>query len=125
MMNRWAGFCLFLLAITLVTGCCAQVPVFPVGAYTARAMDQDFVLDFEKSGTYSAVLAGDELITDGSYRPAASTITFAADPPCTDEATYTWTLDGETLTFVVSGQDLCPERREYLQDTIYTCITCT
>ena len=125
MKRKIVNICLLLLMSVLGAGCCAQIPAFPVGAYAAQSLDREFILDFENSGTYSAVVAGDALITDGTYRPAAGTITFSADPPCTHEATYKWILDGETLTFEVSGRDLCPDRREYLQDTIYTCITGT
>lgn len=125
MKNKPVVFYFLFLMIVLAATSCGQVPVFPVGAYVANAIDQEFVLDFATDGTYTAVLAGGMLITDGGYRPAGNVITFAADPPCADEATYEWTLDGETLTFEVSGQDLCRDRQAYLQDTVYACVTCT
>ena len=125
MKNIPSGFCLLLLIAVLLAAGCGQVPVFPVGAYVANTVDQEFLLDFAADGTYTAVLAGDKLITNGGYRPAGNVITFAADPPCMDEASYEWTLDGETLTFEVSGQDHCRDRQAYLQDTVYSCVTCT
>lgn len=120
-------FVLFLLLIAgvLVSGCCDQVLVFPAGAYVARGTEGEIILDFEEKGVYTAVLAGDSLITEGAYRPTVDTITFSAAPPCAEEADYLWVRDGERLTFELVGEDSCSDRRAFLEALTYTCVTCT
>ena len=125
MKQRIVGLILFLILCLLVNGCCEQVSVFPAGAYVATASGQDIILDFASDGSYSAVLAGRALLTEGRYRCAGNVITFAADMVCRDEATYEWMLENHTLTFEVKGRDQCPERLRRLQDTVYTCVTCS
>lgn len=125
MKYRLISFCLLMLLSVLVGGCCKEAAVFPTGAYLAQVMDEEVILDITIDGSYTAVQAGRALITRGTYRRAGDTITFGADPPCVEEATYTWTLDDQTLTFEASGEDLCRERQAYLEDVIYNCISCT
>ena len=125
-MNRVVLYFTFLILFsTLISGCCEQVSIFPVGAYVATIEGKSYVLDFECGGAYTAFMAGSEMLADSTYRATPDTITFSSDGACKEEATYAWQRQGEELTFVVRGEDSCSQRKARLQDVVYHCVSCS
>jgi hypothetical protein len=105
-------------------------PEFPTGSFFHEHAGGVFcVFHFSQDGTYAYYwLAPSRDVS--SMRPYA-TGTYSIDgnlfvetstdlAECSAPATYTWTYDGQTLTFQVVGEDMCSDRqRTYESPLLY------
>jgi len=102
---------------------------FPTGRfYHAHAASSFCVFTFNQDGTYAYYW----LVTsvDVTARKPYVTGTYSIDgdlfietstdfPGCPSPATYTWTYDGQTLTFQAAGEDECSDRQRTYESPLF------
>lgn len=95
------------------------VSVLPRGSYAAQAGERVLILD--EDGGFSFSAAG-EVLSSGTFSIQGRELTWETDSKCDQgagKATYTWTLENETLLFQGQGQDPCAERAMLLDGIPY------
>jgi len=107
---------LFMYFIVL-TGC---VQNLPRGKFQAEEPGDIVTLDFTNSGEYKVYVNGC-LVDNGIFSIHGNEITWETSTYCkakgSEKATYTWTIDNDTLKFQVKGEDNCGSRFDDFQYT--------
>ena len=106
-------------------------PEFPTGSFFHRHVGGSFcVFQFNQDGTYAYYWLAPSVDVSGREPYAAGTYSIVGNlfietstdiPGCPSPATYTWTYDGQSLTFQAVGEDQCSDRqRTYESPLLYT-----
>lgn len=107
-------------------------PEFPTGSFYHKHSSGGTycVFQFNEDGTFSYYwmissldLSSSRPYETGTYSIDGNlyTVTSTDLTYCPPPATYTWTYDGQTLTFQVMGEDTCSDRqRTYESPLLYT-----
>jgi hypothetical protein len=107
---------LFMYFIVL-TGCGQK---FPRGKFQAEEPGDIVTLDFTNSSEYRVYVNGG-LVDIGTFSIQGNEIIWETSTYCkargSEKATYTWTLDNDTLRFQVKGEDNCGPRFDDFQYT--------
>ena len=112
--------------VFLVAGC-GSGSDFPVGSYEMEHNGTQWLMQFNDDGTWVGIYDGqvDAPEAAGTYTTDDDELTFETDDGCraeTGKATYTWIAEGDDLTFVVVGSDLCGGRLSLLDNVTYSVV---
>jgi hypothetical protein len=102
----------------------ATVPIstgnFPIGRFVS-VKDKAVGIKYNQDGTFEFYYASKDPIFVGTFTVEGDRITTVrpddTDPKCAGPATYTWSFDGEKLTFAPTFDDPCKGRRDANGDT--------
>ena len=104
-------------------------PEFPTGRFFHQHAPASFcVFQFNQDGTYayywlvpSVDVTGKEPYATGTYSIDGNLFieTSTNVPGCPSPATYTWTYDGQTLTFQAVGEDQCSDRQSTYESPLF------
>ena len=104
-------------------------PEFPIGSFFHQHAAASFcVFQFNQDGTYayywlvpSVDVTGKETYATGTYSIDGNLFieTSTDVPGCPSPATYTWTYDGQTLTFQAVGEDQCSDRQSTYESPLF------
>jgi uncharacterized cupredoxin-like copper-binding protein len=93
---------------------------FPIGRFVS-VHDKAIGLKYNQDGTFEFYFASKDPIFVGTFTVEGDRITTVrpddTDPKCAGPATYTWSFDGEKLTFSPTFDDPCKGRRDANGDT--------
>ena len=115
--SGWIVAIAMLCATTLAVAACTSggdTTEFPTGRFV-REGREDYVFEFDEDGTWRYYEGNPEKPdVQGKYSINGNLYTeethnSASDPKV--PATYTWTYDGQKLTFKLVGEDVIPHRK--------------
>lgn len=111
MRGDWIRLATIMLAIVVITvGCVPLVappaqPPFPTGTFTGPGI---WTTEYNADGSY--VARNPDAMERGTYTVTGEQIVLKGDYCGEVEGTYTWTFDGEVLSFT-AVDDQCVDRR--------------
>lgn len=97
---------------------------FPYGSYASRGGRH---VEFAEDGTFSFALVAGNPVYTAEITVEGRRITFGDETPaegqnvslCEEHATYTWSLEGDALTFEAVGEEPCTHRAGDLGATFF------
>jgi len=102
---------MFVLTVLSACGTSSVQSSFPTGMFLSES--GPFKTEWREDGTYTSWMNGQE-ITSGTYSVNGNELTYESDSYCDSlgagKATYAWTLEDDTLTFELKGEDECSDR---------------
>ena len=116
---RW--LILVCLAVFL-TGCAGEA-AFPHGTYEIFHSGSTWTMTFYDDGTWIGLFSGEQ-IAEGIYSVSGDQLTWETDSYCEDQgspgtATYTWSVDGDYMSFKLTGEEPCRDRQIVLEEAPY------
>jgi hypothetical protein len=93
---------------------------FPIGRFVHEEFPSQVMLTFDEDGTWQILnwgttVSGKYAVNGDLYTEMTHSMASLQQVP----ATYTWTYDGENLTFVLHGEDVVLPRRDVLDGQTY------
>jgi len=112
--NKFHTFVIGLMLASLILTACssasASAPKFPTGKFiSADNLSLGYIFNADKTWKY--IYYG-EYSAEGKYSVKGNTWTEKGTEECPFSGTYEWTFDGSNLTFNLTGQDKCENRRQ-------------
>ena len=118
---KWTLFCIAILLVLVAFAGCSS-PLFPTGEFTGHLEGQEITLRFDDDGNFVILRNGSEY-SGGTYSVEGNQLTWLTDSSCAapngETATYTWTLENQTLTFSLVEKDGCMSRLYMLEKLPY------
>jgi hypothetical protein len=111
------------VVVSLLAACSSGSAAFPTGKWTATNKVDGSVgaMEYRSDGTWTFT-GGGSLVSHGTYKTDASTITFTTDLLCktknAEQATYAWTHADDRLTLTKQA-DSCISRVAVLDGRVW------